>query len=1061
MLRRRVLRLATALGFIISSVAVAQDATTPPPAAPPPAAPPAAAPPPQSAVVGDQPAAAPATKEEQERTEEIVVTGTRIRRKDLSTPAPVTVLSSEQLTSSGKVSIGDFLQTLPEQGNAINTQVNNGGDGTTTVSLRSLGAQRTLVLLNGRRMVAGGTIAGSTVDLNSIPTAAVERVEVLKDGASAVYGSDAIAGVVNIITKKKTNGTEASGYAGTTGHGDGNIYDLALTTGTSSDKGNILFSAGFTQTNTIWAGNRAWAKYAANYAYATPNGSGFRLGESHGGSSAIPAGRFGLSGYVLDGSGGVCTFDQAAFDASPETARVYQCLAGGQTQPAGSLAARLLTSRYTGTPGTGELNPENYGGLNFMYDPSAAAANQFYRPYSGANDAYNYQAVNYLVTPQNRVQLFGTGDMNIGDVARGYFEASYVDRTSRTQIAPDPLFTGNYGLTMSADSIYNPMHLDIGDVRRRLIEFGPRADDYSVTTFRTVLGIDGTLPDSTGFFKGWFWDANFNWGRTTGTDTREGALRLPYIQDAIGPSMLDPTSGKPICVKTPGDATTVVANCTPLNLIHAAVPGHPELSLVPDATNLAQLGYTGTDRGLNEMQQFAVNTTGELFRLAARPVSLALGGEYTTYHASLVVNPINQAGEGDNYNAQGVAGSYNTTQGYAELQVPLASNMVGLQELEVDLAIRGAHYSTFGSNTTYKAGIRYSPIRDVTLRGTFSTAYRAPSITDLYSGAAENFPSVADPCATITSTTNPTIVANCAKTGMTRPGGSGDQNTQEKEFIGGNVNVKPETADIYTIGVVLQPSMIRNLSLTVDYFNTDITDTIGQIGAAQILAGCIALSYDPYCAAIHRDPATQLITGIDDLTTNYSELKISGVDIGLAYLFPSAYGKFGFQLNGSYLLGYKQYFASGQTVDVKGHYDAVNGTNPSFKALAALTYGIGGLGVGWTTRYIGAFKECSNNNPADSGWNTATGGLCSTGASAFTAIGYTQLYTRDISAYWLHDLVLTYGFKSPAGKTTLNVGVQNVFDGRPPRIYSSFLTYADYDYQFAGRSYYARLTQNF
>ena len=300
MLRRKVLSLATALGFVIPSVAVAQDATTPPPAAP------------QSAVVGEAPAAAPAPTTAEERTEEIVVTGTRIRRKDLSTPAPVTVLSSEQLQASGKVSIGDFLQTMPEQGGAINTQVNNGGDGTTEVALRNLGSQRTLVLVNGRRWVAGGTTAGATVDLNSIPAAAIERIEVLKDGASAVYGSDAIAGVVNIITKKRMNGTEATAYAGTTKHGDGDTYDLALTTGTSSDKGSILFSAGFTKTGTIWAGDRDWAAKAILYSY-DESYSGLPAGENAGGSSAIPEGRFGLGGYVINpADGGVCEYSSTA-----------------------------------------------------------------------------------------------------------------------------------------------------------------------------------------------------------------------------------------------------------------------------------------------------------------------------------------------------------------------------------------------------------------------------------------------------------------------------------------------------------------------------------------------------------------------------------------------------------------------------------------------------------------------------------------------------------------------------------------------------------------------------
>ena len=208
MLRRKVLSLVTVLTSVLASgLAVAQDATTPPPAAPPAAEPAPATPPPPAAqpsavVVGDQPAAAaPAKGSEQEKTEEIVVTGTRIKRKDLTTPAPVTVINRDQISASGKVRIGDFLQALPEQGNAINTQFNNGGDGSTRVSLRGLGSARTLVLLNGRRIVPGGTGADASVDLNSIPSNAIDRIEILKDGASAVYGSDAIAGVVNLITR--------------------------------------------------------------------------------------------------------------------------------------------------------------------------------------------------------------------------------------------------------------------------------------------------------------------------------------------------------------------------------------------------------------------------------------------------------------------------------------------------------------------------------------------------------------------------------------------------------------------------------------------------------------------------------------------------------------------------------------------------------------------------------------------------------------------------------------------------------------------------------------------
>src|SRR6266478_2185236 len=210
--------------------------------------------------------------------EEIVVTGTRVRRKDLNTPAPVTVVSRDQIQASGKISVGDFLQSLPEQGNTVNAQVNNGNDGSVRVALRSLGSSRTLVLVNGRRMVPGGTGADPAADLSTIPTAAIERVEILKDGASAIYGSDAIAGVVNVILRKRYTGTEIGGYAGITQHGDGTTYDIHGLSGTAGDRGSILFSVAYQEQHDILAGSRVWS--ATTYSYDFDTGAKTPTGNS-------------------------------------------------------------------------------------------------------------------------------------------------------------------------------------------------------------------------------------------------------------------------------------------------------------------------------------------------------------------------------------------------------------------------------------------------------------------------------------------------------------------------------------------------------------------------------------------------------------------------------------------------------------------------------------------------------------------------------------------------------------------------------------------------------------
>ncbi len=248
----------------------------------------------QGPAIGAQPdqtaEAPPAPKGKKSGEEEIIVTGSRLRRKDLTTPAPVTVINREQVLASGRVSIGDFLQTLPQQGNALNTSVNNGGNGSTRVSLRSLGAARTLVLLNGRRMVPGGNGADDSVDLNSIPSAAIEQIEVLRDGASAVYGSDAIGGVVNLITRKRMNGAEVSGVAGTSTHSDGTIYDLNALAGTSGERGNLLFTAGFYTQKPVMSGDRTFSARGLAYDASGSRTTTGLPGPYSQGSSTVPQG---------------------------------------------------------------------------------------------------------------------------------------------------------------------------------------------------------------------------------------------------------------------------------------------------------------------------------------------------------------------------------------------------------------------------------------------------------------------------------------------------------------------------------------------------------------------------------------------------------------------------------------------------------------------------------------------------------------------------------------------------------------------------------------------------
>src|SRR6266478_1730544 len=432
-------------------------------------------------------------------TEEIVVTGSRVRRKDLNTPAPVTVVTRDQIQASGKVSVGDFLQTLPEQGNTVNAQVNNGNDGSVRVALRSLGSARTLVLVNGRRMVAGGTGADSSADLSTIPSAVIERVEILKDGASAIYGSDAIAGVVNVILRKRYTGTEVGGYAGISQHGDGQTFDVHGLSGTAGDKGSILFSVAYQDQQQVLAGDRVWSSTTYNYDFdtgeKTPSGN----------STTFPNGRFSLP--------------NKATNCNPAT------------RPASLTPDQIAAlNQLCAQPGS-RFVP--VGGNNWV-------------PYDGS--LYNTNPTNYLLTPARRIQAFSTGDVNLGSEARAFFEASYVNRTSGQNLAPMPIVSTTIPtnpVSISKDSLYNPFGVDITSWRKRSVEFGNRLFTQDLDTFRVVVGLDGSLGEWAGPASGWTWGIDFNHGRTSGTNRQTGQVVMSRLANALGPSMPDPATGQP------------------------------------------------------------------------------------------------------------------------------------------------------------------------------------------------------------------------------------------------------------------------------------------------------------------------------------------------------------------------------------------------------------------------------------------------------------------------------------------------------------------------------------
>ncbi|WP_407736747.1 TonB-dependent receptor domain-containing protein [Hyalangium sp.] len=934
-------------------------------------------------------AAKPAQEEPppEEYVEEMVVTGSRIPRKELTTAAPVTVLDRTQIEKTGKTSIGEILQNLPEQSNATNTQVNNGGSGETRVNLRGLGTARTLVLLNGRRHVAGGTGADATVDLNAIPTAAIERIEILKDGGSAVYGSDAISGVVNIITRKDFSGTELRAYSGLSTHADGLLYDLSMTTGQSTERGNILFTAGYYTQKDVFAGDRDFSHYARSY-----NWNSRKVSTS--GSVYVPEGAF----FVYD-----------------------------PTVPGNATWNDLLANN----PGVDAFFRGANGWREFNYTAGVPEA---------GGDLYNYQPANYLVTPSQRAHVYSTGGLRLGTNSRAFYEASYTNRRSSQQLAPEPLSTAGEDLTVSAANVYNPFGVDMTpdtvEVLRRMTEFGNRAFAQDITTFRIVTGLEGRLDESFGPLKDWRWDVAYNYGRTQGIETKQGTLRRSRLQNALGPSFVDPSTGEAVC-GTP--EAPIQDGCSPLNLFGG--PG----SISQEAVNY--LGFRGTARGFTDQTAITANFAGELFKVnpSARAVGLAVGYEHRREGGAFIPDPLTAVGDTTGNKVAATEGRYYVNEGYLELSVPVlgATNpdTGDLRDVvEVTGAARAFNYNTFGSDFTYKFGGRVSPIPDFTLRATYSTAFRAPSVNELYLGQTDSFVGVKDPCSDREQ--GSPVDAACDAQGV--PDGLSDPRAQERTLLGGNPALKPETANIVTVGVVLEPRFLKDVSATVDYFNISVGQSITNLGTDVILNACYPTAggtTPQYCDLIHRG-SNGLITTVNDPLTNVGGDKTGGVDIALRYSPQTRYGRFGLSGDATWLQKFDRTLAGGTVLHAKGNYDLQEVHTP-WVAILGASWARDELSASTRMRFVQGFEECQNND-------------CQIHEDAPPPV------LRDVSNYYTFDANVGYDLATKLGNVSTQVGVNNVFNARPAVVYNGFLASSDATtYDYMGRYFYVRLSYTY
>jgi outer membrane receptor protein involved in Fe transport len=968
---------------------VAQAPTDPSPDAaptepPPGEAPAAPAPAPPAGPTAPAPAVSPSA-EDDGKTEVISVTDS-VEHELFTGRAPVSVVTRADLVASGRGTLGDILQALPAQSNAGNAQVNAGGDGATRINLRGLGAPRTLVLLNGRRIVNGGAGADAAVDVNAIPLAMIERVEILKDGASALYGADAIGGVVNLISRPQFDGTDVSLLTSTSQHGDGTEYEASAVTGfrTSDKRTYLVVSGGYQRHEPVFAGDREFSRFQSSYDFA-------RKIETRNASLATPDGRLDASSI---GPGGM--------------------------QPPGCSSSAC--------------RPDGSGGWADFVAP---------------RDLYNDAAENYLYTPSTRYNLFATAGNRINQDAAMFLELMYQHRDSSRQLPPVAFAADS---PISKDSIYNPLGGDLLDYRRRLTELGPRRYIDQVSTKRLVAGITGEVPESAGFLAHWKYELSGNYGITEARAGTTGQLLRARVADALGPSMY--VNDTPICVRRPGDASSQIIYivrreglpplaipCVPLDL-HApagAIPSHQLENLT-----FSDAGW-GTDNLLS-----AVATAGG--RLAELPshgaISLSLGGEYRSEVGDQAPPDVASVGFGytsDN-GAKATEGRFHSYDGFGELSIIPVTGHDLARHVEIDLGARVQRHSKFGSALTYKAGGLFRTVGGIAVRGTYATAFRAPTVPDLFRGRTELTPAAEDPCDAHppsagdgTRALDPAVQARCSAQDV--PVDSKFNTSQQVAVIGGNPDLRAERAGTATIGIVVEPPPLIGLALSADYWHVDIDNAIETLGIHTIFANCYDRGIQSYCDQIERDRMTHRIFAVKQLLQNVPRTTTSGIDLALRYDTRFiGLGRIHAGLEAQYLLSY-DLDTSVDVIHGAGYYDL--GVYPRLKAnLSGAWSHPGGASAGFSLRFVGTYKECAGDN-------------CNDARNLATA-------SRDVDRYVKLDLYGSYDLRSGFGRTTVQIGVNNALDATPPVVYNATAANSDATtYDFIGRMIYLRLAQQF
>jgi len=869
--------------------------------------------------------------------EKIQVTGSRIKRSDMENASPVTLIGADDIKAMGATSIDSVLQKMTATGGAMtNPGVNNGSGGNARIDLRGLGSSRTLVLVNGRRMIASGTGAASTVDLNTIPVSMIKSVEVLKDGASAVYGTDAVAGVVNIILKDNFEGLDMNVNSAITGEGDATENSIDFTVGSSFDKGNIVIGMQYTDRGKASQADRDFSNCpiaeGANGLYCT--GSSYNEG-----------------GHIWNGTSEKGTI----LDAKGEEIQVSLINDNGVTGRGGDY------HRYTN------------------------------------EDAYNYSPASYLYTPMERLNLTGIATYELSDDTSVFAEFTYTKRWSEQQMAPQPVWfdfeydtatMGNSLLSQSydkrvdldgdgyldkdADGNYitqetNYVNGDAISYGRRMSDTGARYFEQSVDTVRAVVGAEGFVGDYS-------WDVSANFGRNDSVDKLSNLHNMGAIQDQILEGKFNPL-----------DQSAWVSEDFRKNV------------------------YTEVNNGGSQLFILSASVSGELFELPAGYSAFAAGIERRQEKAWFTPDSLTAQGLANDPMVEPTAGGFDVNEAYVEFAIPLLADAPLAQNVELSAAIRAFDYSTFGSDETWKLGLTWKVNDELMLRSVVSTAFRAPTVSELYSGNSPSFDQIDYP-------------------------GAQDQ---AEVTVGGNDSLTPEEADTLTAGVVYEPQWLDGFSMTLDYYEIDIENAITKVDSQYIVDQCLNNGANASTALCQSAGVSMDATGrvkFNNQLQNVGSEKTSGIDLNLAYSFEVAGLNWKTSLDTTYLDEYVVE-VTGDPVDYAGIITSGTGGYADFKSNLTVSVAGDNWDAQYQARYIAGMDSFACIGKEDSCYAPSTP---------------TVVY-HDISGnYLVNDTV------------TLSAGVNNLFDKQPPYYTGNNDSNTDpYTYDVLGRRFFAGVNVKF